>query len=214
MAQLRKIQVTPLIDSDTSTFAAHYQQGLHWLLFEQQDHVGPLFDEDVVATFKSFTYTGLFDGQQERFLRQAVGSYLGTIHAGVLSPATGQLRPDVTTLVVIRNHDAACGYRAGREWFFVDADPEERRYTESRLLERLRESVTEMVHWQDGESIWFFALGCLLSELSGQLFPMNEQERKVWGPQHQRREEASRQHKDVEIHTTRSVICLPVLHQV
>ena len=99
MAHRRKVQVTPLIDIDTATFAAHYQHGLYWFLFEQHDHAGPLSDEDVVETFKSFTYVGLFDGQQEQSLRQAVGSYLGTIHAGVLSPSTGQLRPEVTTLV-------------------------------------------------------------------------------------------------------------------
>ncbi len=103
MAQRRHVPVTPLIESDTSTFAEHYQHGLHWFLFEQQDHVGPLFDEDVVATFKSFTDAGLFDGQQERCLRQAVGFYLGTVHAGVLFGASGRLRPGVTTLVIIGN---------------------------------------------------------------------------------------------------------------
>lgn len=111
-------------------------------------------------------------------MRQAVGGYLGTIHAGVLSVLTGQLRPDVTTLVAICNQDAARGYRAGREWLFVDAEPYERRYTESRLMERLRESVLEMVHWQDCDSTWFFSIGCLLGELSGQLLPINDQEQK------------------------------------
>jgi hypothetical protein len=171
-------QVIPVIDFDTSIFAAHYQQGLRRFLFEQQERAGPLSDENVVATFKNFTYTGLFDRQQEQSLRQAVGGYLGTIHAGVLSVLTGQLRPDVTTLVAICNQDAARSYRVGREWFFVDAEPYERRYTESRLMERLRESVLEMVHWQDCDSTWFFSIGCLLGELSGQLFPINDQEQK------------------------------------
>jgi hypothetical protein len=175
-------QITPLIDVDTSIFAEHYQQGLHRSLFEQHDHAGPLSDEDVVATFKNFTRAGLFDGEQEQSLHQAVGAYLGTIHAGVLSPVTGQLRPGVTALTVICNQDAARGYRAGREWFFVDAESHERRYNESRLIERIRESVIEMVHWQDGEPTWFFAIGCLLGELSGQLFPMNAQEQKEYIP--------------------------------
>ncbi len=86
-------QIIPLIDVDTSIFAEHYQQGLRWFLFEQHDRAGPLSDEDIVATFKSLTYAGLFDGEQEQSLRRAVGAYLGTIHAGVLSPGTGQLRP-------------------------------------------------------------------------------------------------------------------------
>ena len=136
-----------MIDIDTTTFAEHYQQGLRWFLFEQFDHAAPLSDEGVVETFKSFTHAGLFDRQHEQPLRQAVGSYLGTIHAGVLSTLSGQLRPGVTTLVAIRNRDAARGYRAGRERFFVDAEPYECRYTENRLIGRLRESVLEMVYW-------------------------------------------------------------------
>ncbi len=178
-------QVIPLIDFDTSNFAEHYQQGLRQFLLEQHEHAGPLSDEDVVATFKNFTYTGLFDGQREQSLRQAVGTYLGTIHAGILSVLTGQLRPDVTTLIAIRNQNATRGYRAGREWFFVDAESHERRYTESRLIERLRESVLEMVRWQDSDPTWFFSIGCLLGELSGQLFPMNDQEQKEYIPQYQ-----------------------------
>lgn len=112
-----------LTASRSSDFAEHYQQGLQWFLFEQHDHVGPLFDEDVVATFKNFIRAGLFDGEQEKSLRHAVGAYLGTIHAGVLSPVTGQPRPGVTALAATCNRDAARGYCAGREWLFVDAEP-------------------------------------------------------------------------------------------
>jgi hypothetical protein len=211
VAHRRKVQVTPLIDLDTSTFAAPYQQGLCWFLFEQQDHTGPLFDEDVVATFKNFTYAGLFHRQQEPSLRQAVGSYLGTIHAGVLSPLTGQLRPGVTTLVAIRNQNAVRGYRAGREWFFVDADPWERRFTESRWMEHLRGSVTEMVHWKDGEPTWFFAIGCLLGEFSGQLFPMTQAEQEVYLPQRQRLGEARQRHRDAQKHLAKPGMRVPVL---
>jgi hypothetical protein len=92
----------------------------------------------------------------------------------------------VTALVAICNRDAARGYRAGREWFFVDAESDECRYTESRLIERLRESVLEMAHWQDRDSTWFFPIGCVLGELSGQLFPMNAREQKVYLPRRQR----------------------------
>ncbi len=92
------------------------------------------------------------------------------------------------------NRDAKRGYRAGREFFFVEAEPHERRMTEGYLLERLRESVTEMAHWKDVDSTWFFSVGCLLGELSGHLFPMNGQERKVYLPQHQRLEQARKRH--------------------
>jgi hypothetical protein len=204
-------QVTSLVDFDTSIFAEHYQQGLHWLLFEQHGHAGPLSDEDIVATFKSFAHAGLFDGEQEQSLRRAVGAYLGAIHAGVLSPATGQLRPGVAALTTLCNPDAARGYRAGREWFFVDAELHECRYTESRLIERLRESVLEMVHWQDGEPTWFFVIGCLLGELSGHLFPMSGQEQREYIPQRQRLEEARQQHRDAQKHLAQPATGVPVL---
>jgi hypothetical protein len=34
-----------------------------------------------------------------------------------------------------------------------------------------------MAYWKDVDSTWFFSVGCLLGELSGHLFPMNEYER-------------------------------------
>jgi hypothetical protein len=191
-------KVISLIDFGISIFAEYYQHGLRRFLFEEHEHAGPLSDEDVVATFNNFTFTGLFDGQQEQSLRQAVGTYLGTIHASVLSLLTGQLRPDVTTLVAICNQNVARCYRAGREWFFVDAELHERRFTESRLIERLRESVLEMVHCLTSKPTWLFAIGCLLGELSGQPFPMNEQEQKQYIPQHQRLEEACLWHRDIQ----------------
>jgi hypothetical protein len=103
----RKVQITPLIDIDTTAFAEHYYRWLRWFLFEQRDGASPLYDEDVVETFRNFTHVGLFNGQGEQPLRQAISSYLGTIHVGVLSSLTAKLRPDVTTLVTIRNQNAA-----------------------------------------------------------------------------------------------------------
>jgi hypothetical protein len=64
------------------------------------------------------------------------------LHGGVLSLATGHLRPGVTTLVTFTDQDAARGYRVGREYFFHEVvDPQQRRYTDGSLIERLRESV-------------------------------------------------------------------------
>lgn len=52
-----------------------------------------------------------------------------------------------------------------------------------------------MASWHDGESTWFFAVGCLLGELSGQCFPMTPAEQRVYLPQCQRLEQARMQHK-------------------
>lgn len=106
-----------------------------------------------------------------------------------------QLVPGITRIAKKILDDAKRGYRAGREFYFVDAEPHEQRYAERRLIERLRESVTEMASWHDGESTWFFAVGCLLGELSGQCFPMTPAELRVYLPQRQRLEQARMQHK-------------------
>ena len=100
-------------------------------------------------------------------------------HGGVLEPSTGRLRPDMKTLVHLDHRDTKRGYRAGREFYFVDAEPHERRMTEGYLIERLCESVTEMAYWKDLDSTWFFSVSYLLGELSGHLFPMNEYVRKL-----------------------------------
>src|SRR5258708_14302229 len=115
-------QIIPLIDVDTSIFAEHYQQGLRWFLFEQHDRAGPLSDEDIVATFKSLTYAGLFDGEQEQSLRRAVGPYLRTIHAAVLSPGTDQLRPGVAALAAICTLDATRGALGGGGLVFLSLE--------------------------------------------------------------------------------------------
>ena len=76
------------------------------------------------------------------------------LHGGVLSSVTGQLRPEVTTLVTFTDQDAARGYKVGREYFFHEAEPQERRYTDGSLIERLRESIFSMVDWKDTLYPW------------------------------------------------------------
>lgn len=117
------------------------------------------------------------------------GEFACLYHGGILSPRTGQYRSDVTTLAYLDHRDAKHGYRAGREFYFVDAEPHEQRYTESSPIERLHESVDEMAVYRDSERTWFFYVGCLLGELSGPLFPMTLAEQQVYLPQRQRLEQ-------------------------
>jgi hypothetical protein len=116
-------------------------------------------------------------------------------HGGVLLPSTGQLRPDVTILANLDHKDAVRGYDAGREWYFVETEPHERRWTESQIITRLSEDTTEMYEHKNGDGTWFFCVGCLLGELSGQLFPMNAQERQEWEPLQREIEQARRKYR-------------------
>jgi hypothetical protein len=72
------------------------------------------------------------------------------------------------------------GTRRGRQWFFEEADPDERTMTDGQLIERIRELTTDAATWHDPEGVWFYIVGRLLGELSGNLFPLTDQERQQW----------------------------------
>ena len=62
------------------------------------------------------------------------------------------------------------GTRRGRQWFFEEADPDERTMTDGQLIERIRELTTDAATWHDPEGVWFYIVGRQLGELSGNLF--------------------------------------------
>jgi hypothetical protein len=70
--------------------------------------------------------------------------------------------------------------RRGRQWFFEEADPDEHTMTDGQLIERIRKLTTDAATWHDPEGVWFYIVECLLGELSGNLFPLTDQERQQW----------------------------------
>lgn len=71
------------------------------------------------------------------------GFFLGMVHGSVFSPQTGELRPQVTTLIPLSDPCFTRGYRAGRVWFFYEVDANECRLTDTALMQRLHELATE-----------------------------------------------------------------------
>lgn len=175
----------PLIDIQSAEFAKQYELGRWWSMYGDEQGQGPVPASYLVTNLKRYAEQDYF-GTNDPYHLHHLGFFLGMYHGGILSPHTGQRRPDVTTLAHLDHRDAKRGYRAGREFYFVDAEQHELRYTESSLIGRLRESVTEMAPWRNGDGTWFFAVGCLLGELSGQCFPMTPAEQRVYMPQRQR----------------------------
>ena len=156
----------PLIDIQSAEFAEQYECGISWSMYGDEQGKGPVPASYLVTNLKRYAERGYFERYDPMSLYH-IGFLLGMYHSGVLEPSTGQLRLNVTTVAHLDHRDARRGYRAGRTFFFVDDEPHERRITESGLLERLHESVTEMTHWKDAEGTWCFSVGCLLGELSG-----------------------------------------------
>ena len=86
-------------------------------------------------------------------------------------------------LARFENDHARRGYGVEREWYFVESlieQPDERTYIDSSLLERLHEIESESIEFHDKEDTWYYALDCILGELSGQLFPATAEESARW----------------------------------
>src|SRR5712692_10422856 len=184
----------PLIDIQSAEFAEQYELGKWWSKYGEEQGQGPVPASYLVTNIQRYAEQDYF-GTNDPYHLSHLGFFFGMYHGGILSPQTGQPRPDATTLAHLDHRDARRGYRAGREFYFVDAEPHEQRYTECRLIDWFRESVTEMASWRDGESTWFFAVGGLLGELSGQCFPMTPAEQRAYVTQRRRLERVRQGHK-------------------
>jgi hypothetical protein len=173
-----RLQITPLLDIHHPPFAKLYRDGVYLSLFKKRC-TGPLSDRYLLENLRaSLTETDV-DGQQAHWL-PLIGFHFGRLHGTILSSQTGKPRSDVTALASFRNDNAARGYHVGREYYFIDAQHDERTYTDGKLIERLQELECDSGEFHEGESTWYYALGCILGELSGQLFPATPQEYERW----------------------------------
>lgn len=168
-------EVTPIVDIQSAAFGHQYQLGAYWARYGDEQSNGPQSDRYLIENMTKLLQSGQMTAlQNDRFPH--LGFYLGMAHGGVLNPQTGELQLHLTNLVTLSDPNFARGYRAGRVWFFYEADPDERRLTDASLVQRIHELATERHEYRDEESTVNFALGCLLGELSGQLFPLTHDE--------------------------------------
>ena len=167
--------VTPILDIQSAEFADQYQLGAYWARYGDEQGNGPQPDTYFIVNITTLIESGHFDNLQSAWFPH-LGFFLGMAHGGVLSPQTSELRPNVTTLVTLSDPSVTRGYRAGRVWFFYEADPDECRLTDTSLIQRLHELATENHQYMDVEGTINFALGCILGELCGQVFPLTQEE--------------------------------------
>lgn len=181
MAITRQVHVTPLVTVQSTAFAKQYELGVWWSMYGDEQGRGPVRDSYFVINLKRCIEHGYFDGQHDRCLPY-IGFYLGMYHGGILSPCTGQLRPDVTTLAAITNREFARGYHAGRRAYFTELDPHERLYTETQFLQRLAQHVHEDRDSSNSPdtALTYWVLGDLFGLLSGRVLPQTEKERDKW----------------------------------
>lgn len=86
---------------------------------------------------------------------------------------------------MLDTNDARRGYLAGRHFFFYEATPQERRLTDTFLIERFHEIAQECTAWHDADAVWQYAIAGILGELSGQVFPVGQEEHAYWEAQEQ-----------------------------
>src|SRR5690348_1347456 len=134
---MSRLEITPLLAIHHPPFAKFYRDGVYWSLFKERDKT-PITDRDLLRNLRASLNQTDVDGQNA-YWPPTIGFHFGWLHGALLSAQTGQLRPDVTAIVSFVNNDAAHGYAIGRQWYFVEALPDERIYTDTLLLERLQE---------------------------------------------------------------------------
>jgi hypothetical protein len=174
----RKQSLLPLLDIQSTAFAEQYERGVWWSMHGEEQGTGPFSIRSLKATLERYSAHRSCE-QQDPSWRSHIGFFIGMYHGGVLSPHTGQLRPNVNALIVLDSPDVTRGYRVGREAFFHEVEPHYR-YSEHTLIEHLHELIREESFWKEPEEIWDYALGCLLGELSGSLFSETPEEVQAW----------------------------------
>ena len=171
------VVITPLFHMQHKEMLHSYRKGMRCQIQYERGHY-PI--GELVSFLKLAIHSRLFDRKQAADIYRFVGFEFGCIHGGFLTPEW-TLRSEVSTIVSFDdNQDAIHGYKAGRQWFFEEATPDERTMTDDQLIERLRELTKDASTWHDPEGVWFFIVGCLFGELSGNLFPLTDQERQQW----------------------------------
>ncbi|HET9921391.1 MAG TPA: hypothetical protein VFQ30_16220 [Ktedonobacteraceae bacterium] len=171
------LTMIPLLYIQHKETLRSYLKGIHYQI--RSGH-GPYPIQEWVCRLQWAAHTDFFDQGSKADVYQLIGYLLGFTHGGILTPER-TVRPDMTTLIAFDdNQDAISGYKAGRYWFFEEANTDEHTMTDEQLIERLREMTKEAPNWHDPKGVWFFTMGCLLGELSGHLFPATTEEREEW----------------------------------
>lgn len=174
------LHITSLFDIQHPSFEKLYRDGVYRSLFQER-WSSPLTDRYLLTTIRETLNSTDVDGQQGFWL-PTIGFHFGRLHGAILSPDSGRPRAGVTTLARFQHQEGARGYAIGREWYFIDASPAERAriYTDASLLDLLQQMERESVMYRDEEATWYYALGCILGELSGHLFAATSEEYAQW----------------------------------
>lgn len=171
----RGFTVDALLDIDNAEFAHWYELGVWWALYGDEQGRGIYRDQYLIQTIGDGLQRGWYDSLLSGWFPM-VSFKLGMVHGGMLDPVTRAVRSSAS-LVVLRDASFTRGYQAGRYYYFFEGGNEQR-LTDGLLVEHLNSWALEYHAWREPEQTFRFSLDCRIGELSGQLIPMGELERK------------------------------------
>jgi hypothetical protein len=145
-------------------------------------------DTYLIDNLKQTAYKGFFEHQHDERLPW-IGFYFGMVHGGILSPDTGALRADVSILANLTHRDSKRGYEVGRRDCSMNCASDQGISTERELLEEVRQIALDAMGYPDELDAWFYSIGCLLGNMSLQVFPATTNEYEQWEAQYRQWEQ-------------------------
>ena len=184
----KNLHITALINIETPDFLICYRNGLWWSFYGEWERSSPLPDTYLIDNLKNSANKGFFEHEHDERLPW-IGFSFGMIHGGLLSPHTGAVRTDVSTLASLTHRDSKRGYEVGRRDCSMNCASDQRISTEGELLEEVRQIALDAMAYPDEPDAWFYSIGCLLGNMSLQVFPATAHEYKQWEAQYRQWEQ-------------------------
>ena len=171
---MEKPKVVPLITITDEKFRHQYELGVWCALFEDRQERVSIPDSYLVVNLKYIAACGYFLPQHTHKLRR-LGFCLGMYHGAVLSP-------QATALLTFSHEESEKGYRCGRRAYFTELSHQERIYTDETILCLFAQIMQDNMDCLDGgdDSLLYWCVGDFLGVLSGQHFPLEEEEQVNW----------------------------------
>lgn len=171
---MKKPEVIPLITIRNETFQQQYEFGVWSALQRERQAPTPILDSYLVVHLKYAAACGHFASPQNQKLSR-FGFCLGMYHGAVLAS-------DATSLLHFSHEASRKGYQCGRRAYFMELSHQERIYTDEKLIGLFAQIMQDNMDCLDGgdDSLLYWCVGDCLGVLSGQLFPLEEQEQASW----------------------------------
>ena len=166
--------VAPLITIYNEQFKHQYELGVKYALSEDGQERTPIPDSYLVVNLKYVAAGGHFASLNDQRL-YCLGFCLGRYHGAVLST-------QAPVLLTFSHEESQKGYRCGRKAYFTELSPQERIYTDEKVMQTFAQILQENLECLDGgdDSLLYWCVGDFFGVLSGQVFPLQEKELARW----------------------------------